>query len=129
MPTYPGGGGRKGGEGRSWRGRGVGLEMRRGAERLWLFESRRSLCCPPFWRVPEEIYLIVWNRSRGGGGGAGPGRGDGIGRFRRCESEPLVVPSLSPGHRKTLFPILLWGGDVTVCPRRHAVAVAELGRV
>lgn len=43
--------------------------MRRGAERLGLIESRRALCCRPFWRISEEIYLIVWNRvyARAGG--------------------------------------------------------------
>lgn len=54
--------------------------MRRGAERLGLIESRRALCCRPFWRISEEIYLIVWNRVYAGAGGrrggAWPGRRD-----------------------------------------------------
>lgn len=57
--------------------------MCRGAERLGLIESRRALCCRLFWRVSEEISLIVWNHSRGGGGGvggggAGPGQATGL---------------------------------------------------
>lgn len=106
-------------------GGGAGLGVRYGNPPRCGMSRRNCITSgfvlPAFLACSQEVYLIVWNSIYAPGAAAvWEGRGNVIGWFRRRCSDPFpagnrlrsasaLVPSVSPGHRRTTFPILLWG--------------------